>query len=188
MPENFKKRKEENELIRRFEDLVKNKANHFFELDSFEQIIDYYVENGKYNKALIAVNIAYDQYPFSTELLINKAQILSNLEKYNEALELLEHAESLQPNDSEIYFLKGSILSLLGQYHDSIECYDKALLFTEDKDEAYYSLGLAYQSLEDYGKAIEAYKNAIEENIYHEGSPVRTGLLSGCKWRVGKQY
>ena len=44
MPENFKKKKEENELIKRFEDHVKNKANHFFELDSFEQIIELSIE------------------------------------------------------------------------------------------------------------------------------------------------
>ena len=44
-----------------------------------EQIIEFYLENGKYNKALVAVNLAHDQYPFSTELLINKAQIYIKL-------------------------------------------------------------------------------------------------------------
>ena len=77
MAENFKKRKEDNELIKRFEDYIKNRANHFFELDSFEQIIAHYVEEGNYKKALKAVNIAYGQYPFSIELPV-ELSILSS--------------------------------------------------------------------------------------------------------------
>jgi len=55
-----------------------------------------------------------DQYPFSTELISVKAQILSNLEEYDEALELLEKAKDLHPTDVEIYLSIGSILSLQG--------------------------------------------------------------------------
>ena len=88
MKENFKKKKEENELIKRFEEYLKNKSSYFFELDSFEQIIDYYLEEAKFKKALTAANLATNQYPFSAELLISNAQILSNLERYKEAVEL----------------------------------------------------------------------------------------------------
>ena len=128
MPENFKKRKEENELIKRFEEHIKNKASHFFELDGFEQIIDHYIDIGKYQKALLAANLAIDQYPFSTELILTKAQILSNLERYDEALELLDQAQNMQPNDAEVYFLKGSIFSLLSEYEQAIKSYEQAPL------------------------------------------------------------
>ncbi|MFZ6009992.1 MAG: tetratricopeptide repeat protein, partial [Bacteroidota bacterium] len=114
MSREYRKREEENELIKRFEDHLRKKKAEFFDLDAYEQIIDYYMFRGKHTKALHAVNQAISQYPFSSELITVKAQVLSNLEEYDEALELLEQAHALQPNDSEIYLTKGSIHSLRG--------------------------------------------------------------------------
>src|SRR5687768_18008507 len=100
MSKEYRKREEEgNELIRRFEDYLRKKKSEFFDLDAYEQIIDYYMFRSKHNKALQAVNLAISQYPFSTELITLKAQILSNLEEFDEALSLLDKAHSLQPND-----------------------------------------------------------------------------------------
>src|SRR5918995_6375011 len=112
MSREYRKREEENELIKRFEDHLRKKKIEFFDLDAYEEIIDYYMFRGKFNKALQAVNQAISQYPFSTELITVKAQILSSLEEYDQALTLLEQANALQPNDPEIYLTKGSILSL----------------------------------------------------------------------------
>src|SRR5688500_4806870 len=165
MAREYRKREEEgNELIRRFEDHLRKKKAEFFDLDAYEQIIDFYMFRGKYNKALQAVNQAISQYPFSTELITVKAQILSNPEEYDQALALLEQAHALQPNDPEIYLTKGSICSLQGNHNEAIANYEQALLFADDKDEVYYSIGLAYQSMEDYEGAIDAYKKAIEIN------------------------
>ena len=52
MSKEYRKREEGNELIRRFEDLLRKKKSAFFDLDAYEQIIDYYMFRGKYNKAL----------------------------------------------------------------------------------------------------------------------------------------
>jgi tetratricopeptide (TPR) repeat protein len=138
MAREYRKREEEgNELIRRFEDHLRKKKAEFFDLDAYEQIIDFYMFRGKYNKALQAVNQAISQYPFSTELITVKAQILSNLEEYTEALDLLDQAHALQPNDPEIFLTKGSILSLKGNHKEAIENFEQALNFADDKDEVY---------------------------------------------------
>ena len=109
MSREYRKREEENELIKRFEDHLRKKKSEFFDLDAYEEIIDFYMTRGKHTKALHAVNQAINQYPFSTELIVVKAQVLTNLEDYAQALELLEQAHSLQPNDPEIFLTKGSI-------------------------------------------------------------------------------
>src|SRR6187431_3367576 len=110
MSKEYRKREEEgNELIRRFEDHLRKKKSEFFDLDAYEEIIDFYMTRGKHTKALQAVNQAINQYPFSTELVVVKAQVLTNLEDYAQALELLEQAHSMQPNDPEIFLTKGSI-------------------------------------------------------------------------------
>ena len=41
MSKEFRKREEGNELIKRFEDHLKKKKAAFFDLDAYEQIIDY---------------------------------------------------------------------------------------------------------------------------------------------------
>ncbi|MEQ9591256.1 MAG: hypothetical protein RLN86_01595, partial [Cyclobacteriaceae bacterium] len=102
MAHDFRKREEEEELIKRFEESLKKNTNEFFEINSYETIIDYYIEKSKHKKALSAVDQAMALYPFSTDLLAVKAQILSNLEAYDEALELLEKAKSLHPTDIDI--------------------------------------------------------------------------------------
>src|SRR5882762_1899155 len=111
MAHEFRKREEEEELVRRFEENLRKNSSSFFDIDAFETIIDHYLETSKFKKALTAVNQAMDQYPFSTELISVKAQILSNLEEYDEALDLLEKAKSLHPTDVKIYLSIGSILS-----------------------------------------------------------------------------
>jgi tetratricopeptide (TPR) repeat protein len=86
MAHEFRKREEEEELIRRFEENLKRNSADFFDIDAYETIIDYYLDNNKFKKALSAVNQAIETYPYSTELMTVKAQILSNLELYEEAL------------------------------------------------------------------------------------------------------
>ncbi|MBL7865994.1 MAG: tetratricopeptide repeat protein, partial [Cyclobacteriaceae bacterium] len=155
MAQEFRKREDEEELIRRFEDTLKRKTAEFFDLEAYETIIYYYLDRSKHKKAQVAVEMAMEQYPYSTELISVKAQILSNLQQYDEALELLEEALNLHPTDLDILLSMGSIFSLQGKHENAIELYEQALAMTEtDRDELYYSLGLAYQSKEDFDKAI----------------------------------
>src|SRR5688572_1898333 len=161
MARDFRKREDEEELIKRFEESNRKNAGDFFDLEAYETIIDYYLDRSKNKKALSAVDQAITQYPFSSELIPIKAQILSNLEEYEQAMELLEKARNLNPADVEIYLSMGSVLSLMGKHKEAIEIYEQALTFSEEgEDEIYYNIGLARQSTEEYDKAIEAYKKA----------------------------
>ena len=171
MAHEFRKREEEEELIKRYEDGLRKNTTGFYDIDSYEIIIDHYMMQSKFKKALTVVNTAIEQYPFSTELLSVKAQILSSLKQYDEALELLETAKNLHPMDLDVYLSIGSVLSLQAKHVEAIGIYEEALAFAEDeKDELYYCIGLAHQSMADFENAIVFYKKSIEENITHEGS------------------
>jgi hypothetical protein len=67
MQEDYK-RKEEKELINRFEAFLKNSESHYFDEEAFLQIISYYSSQEKYKRALSACNIAIEQFPFSPDL------------------------------------------------------------------------------------------------------------------------
>jgi len=172
MAHEFRKREEEEEeLIKRYEESLRKNTSDFYDIDSYEIIIDHYMARSKFKKALVAVNSAINQFPFSTDLLSVKAQVLSHLKQYDEALVLLETAKNLHPNDIEVYLTIGSVHSLKGSHQDAIAIYEEALEFAdESQDELYYNIGLSYQSMEDYDKAIFSYKKSIEVNISHEGS------------------
>ncbi len=162
MAQEFRKRQEEEELIKRYEENLKHNHGEFFDIDSYETIIGYYLEKSKFKRALTAVDQAIDQYPFSTELLTVKAQIFTNLERYEEALELLERSRNLHPHDLEVYLSIGSILSLQGKYEEAIALYEETLAFAEEEqDEIYYNIGLAYQSMEKYEQAKGGLKGLL---------------------------
>ena len=109
MEEDFKSRRDEKDLITRFETSIKAGQAVFFDLDDYQKIVDHYSVKGKNSKALKACEQGIVQYPFSVDLMLDKAQILSNMEKFTQALNLLDHAQNLQPNDSDIFILKGNI-------------------------------------------------------------------------------
>jgi predicted Zn-dependent protease len=77
---------EVNYNINRFEKMLENNQNIYFDLVNFEQIIEFYLEQNKVARALEACNLALEAYPNSLEVSLHKAQILANYLKYNEAL------------------------------------------------------------------------------------------------------
>jgi hypothetical protein len=79
MAHEFRKREEEEELIKRYEESLRKNTTDFYDIDCYEIIIDHYMALSKFKKALTAVNSAIEQFPFSTDLLSVKAQVLSHL-------------------------------------------------------------------------------------------------------------
>ena len=64
--------------VKRFEDMIAQDAQYFFDVDEFEIIVDHYVNECNYRRALRALRFATSQHPCSSELLIRKAQILAD--------------------------------------------------------------------------------------------------------------
>jgi hypothetical protein len=79
-------REEMKELLLQYNNFKNGKKFSFIEEESFERIIDYYDENDNLSLALEAVNFAIEQYPYSADLLIKKADILIATQHYLEAL------------------------------------------------------------------------------------------------------
>ncbi|MBU2885626.1 hypothetical protein KO507_07615, partial [Gilvimarinus agarilyticus] len=88
MEENFKKRNEDKDLIKRYELHKENKEAFYFSTDEYEQIVHHYIEHSKFRKALKALSFAMDQHPYAAEFMILKAQTYSSLEEYGLAIKL----------------------------------------------------------------------------------------------------
>ena len=73
------------DTVRRYERMLAADETAFFDLEEFEVIIDHYVTGAEFEKAQQACEAALTQYPFSIELLIDRAQIAAMRGDYAEA-------------------------------------------------------------------------------------------------------
>ena len=94
------------ELLKQYNNLRNGSNRSFLDEESFEKIIDYFDDQEDLSKALEAAETAIEYYPYSSSLLIKKADLLLATRKYSEALQILEKAELFDSSDINLYILK----------------------------------------------------------------------------------
>ena len=134
MTEHYRK-KEEKELIKRFEMHLKRGDNQYFDEDDFLIIINFYLESDKMKWALKACDLGLMQYEYSTDLMSDKAEILARTGKLSEAISCIDAALIYAPGDVDLLMQKGSLHTMSGEYLPSIACFKKILPMSEDQDE-----------------------------------------------------
>jgi tetratricopeptide (TPR) repeat protein len=150
--------------IIRFEKMLQNNDNEYFDLTILEQIIEFYLEENKIDKAFSACNLALETYPFSLEISLHKAQILANFGRHDEALVLVEKLQLMHPYEKDINYLKANILLLNENYQEALELFETIKQQYPEKVEVLIRIGEANQKLGKYSDAITAYEEAIEIN------------------------
>lgn len=152
------------EIVQNFEQMLKSDDFIFLEESSFNYLIEHYLEEGDYSKALTAAKVGNKQYPYSVDLLNEIASILIETGRSIEATEYIEKAELFSPNDIDVLMLKGVVNLDQDKFDEAIECFERLLPFAEDQSEVYYHLGMAYFGKEDTEMSIESFKKSIQLN------------------------
>ncbi|MFY7880051.1 MAG: tetratricopeptide repeat protein [Lacibacter sp.] len=176
----FREEKDEmNELLRQFDNLKNGRSHSFLEEESFERIINYFDENEDLNQAMEAAEIGIEIYPYSSLLLIKKADLLLAQRKYQEALWILEKAELLDSNDINLFILKTDAYLALDQQTKAIELLEEALtLFkNEERIELLFELADVYDDYEEFEKVFDCLKLILEEEPLNEEA-----LYKICFW------
>jgi len=120
--------------VNRYEDMLKQQREFFFDVHEFEEIIDYYIDNRYFTKAFNAIETAISQHPGTNLLKLKKANLFIEQGKPQEALIVLNQQGKVEPENSDIYILKGLAYLLLRRVRDAIRSYNQALdMTTEDK-------------------------------------------------------
>ena len=91
------------ELVKQFQNLKAGRSHSFLDEEAFEKIIDYFDDVEDFTQALEAAELGAEQFPYSSTLLIKKADLLIATRQYQEALKILNHAELLDSNDINLY-------------------------------------------------------------------------------------
>ncbi len=172
-------RDELKELLQQFENLKNGQPNSFIEEESFERIIDYYDEREELQTALEAAEYAVRQYPYSSSLMLRKADLLVALRFYREALEILAQAEILDSKDTNLYILKTDAYLALDQQEKAAAVLEAAIedFEGEEKIDLLFELADVYDDYEDFQKVFDCLKTILEYDPANEEA-----LYKICFW------
>jgi len=157
---------EEKSSLRRYEGMLISGASSYFDVEEFEEIIDYYLlEEGDLKKAMQAIEIADLQHPAVTEIELRKVEVLAYEGKISAAKLILDRLEKTE--DSVIIQLfKARTITLQGKVKSGMRLFDKLLLDVDDDAEKMHILTMAADSLMrqfEYQKALRYLHVAYKE-------------------------
>ncbi|MES2587794.1 MAG: tetratricopeptide repeat protein [Bacteroidota bacterium] len=161
-----------NEDLERFEKSLTGEFVGFMDSDQLEFIIDHYLINGNYSKAIVAAELGISQFAFNPLFYLRKAQAISAIGQLKEAMDLLAHVEKMEIPSCEFFLTKAAIFSQLRDSKRSIKYFKEALKLSEkeDRDEIYLDLALEYEAAGDFQEAIGVLLEAIKLNPHNEGA------------------
>lgn len=172
-------REELRALLQQFENLKNGKSHSFIEEDSFERIIDHFDEKEQLTQALEAAEYGIEQYPYSSSLLLRKADLLIALHQYQEALFILEQAELLDSKDTNLYILKTDAYLALDQQEKAAAVLESAIddFEGEEKIDLLFELADVYDDYENFTKVFDCLKMILEQEPNNEEA-----LYKICFW------
>ena len=172
-------REELNELLRQYQNLKNGRSHTFMEEDAFERIIDHFDEKDKLQDALEATEIGLSQFPYSSQLMIKKADLLLAARKYKEALEVLELAEIYDSSDLNLYILKTDAYLALDEPAKAVELLEAALQLFEGEErlDLLFELADVYDDYEEFDKVFDCLKLILEDEPNNEEA-----LYKICFW------
>ncbi len=152
----------ENELAKKFEEMIENGDEYYFDSEEFEEIIIHYLELGDINYAEMAVSYGLKLHPTSMEIKTKKLEVLLELEKYNQAKELIDELRESSMETTDFLVCCAKYYSNLGNPRKSIEYCEKALELKEEENFLHNFIADEYVNLEDPFNALKHYKLALK--------------------------
>ncbi len=144
-----------NPLLDRFEQMLNEGAEWFFDVQEFEVLSDYFYDSGALGKAIRTAEIAASQHPASTAFMIRKAQYFSARQDFGRAQDELQKLENIEPDSYDLWMTRASIFSQKEKHHRAISCYKEALKKSDFPEDVWAMMAFEYQTLGNYELAIK---------------------------------
>jgi tetratricopeptide (TPR) repeat protein len=172
-------REELKELLKQYQDLKSGRRHSFMEEEAFERIIDYFDDTEDLIQAIEAVELGIEQYPYSSALMIKKADLMIATRRYNEALAILEQVELLDSSDINLYILKTDAYLALDKPQQAASLLESALAHFEgdERIELLFELADVYDDYEEFDKIFDCLKLILEQDPANEEA-----LYKICFW------
>ena len=172
-------REEIRELLQQYDNLKKGHSHSFLEEDAFERIIDYYDELEQLPQALEAASYAIERYPYSSSLLLKKADLLIATRQYKASLAVLDQAEILDSGEKDLYILRTDAYLALDQQGKAAAVLEEAIGRFEggERIDLLFELTDVYDDYENFDKVFDCLKMILEEEPNNEEA-----LYKICFW------
>ena len=166
MEEEFEEYNEEGVkgLVERFELTLNAGHPGYFDVEEFEEIIDFYDYNQNTNRLEIALRTATDIHPHHISFRIRQAQRLSANKRYNKAAKLLEKLLDIEPNNFLVRQSLAHVYSRLKKHDKAIKCYLETIELGANAIDLWMNIAYEYESLGSYNTAVEYLKRVLESD------------------------
>jgi len=148
--------------LSKFESMLKTNNVYFFDSVEFEEIIQYYLDNGKHSLAKKAVKLGLEQHPSSVILKLLKVELLVFEDKLQKASILISELEAVEPNNEELLIQKATIYSKNNKHLEAINTFKQVLPNTDEKIDIWSMIGMEYLYLDDFENARLNFANCID--------------------------
>ncbi len=157
-----------NYSLTKFESMLKTNDVLFFDSNEFENIIQFYFENGRIARAKKAIKLGLEQHPSSIILKLFQVEIYVLEDKLPQAEKLLDALYVLEPSNEEIYIQKANILSKRDEHEKAIDTLKIALTLTDsDEDDAdlFALIGMEYLFMDQFENAKNYFIKCLDLDI-----------------------
>ena len=162
----FNSNEETKHLIVKYEKMLADGEEYFFDQNAFEELIEHYQSSLDFTAALGVVNFALTQHAYSSVFYIRKAQLLLDLDAPKEALEYLDNASMIDSSELEISLVKADALCQNGDFELALDVLDNAEALSSSTDELELILARAnvYEDWDKFEASYKLVKKAIHKD------------------------
>ena len=154
------------DVLKRYREMLIRHSSSFFDLDEYECLIDYFVEQFNFKDAIKAVNLAIKQHPYASSMKWKYVQLLIETGKPAKALGVIKSISDSESSNFELFLAKGIALNLTGKHREAQSEFIQAIqLCDENKDEVSYNIAQSYMQI---GLTSQAIKYLLQAYKYNE--------------------
>ena len=150
--------------LTRFESMLKTNNVFFFDSSEFEDIIHYYLNNGKIALAKKATKLGLEQHPTSINLKLFQVEMFIFENELEIAEELLENIYLLEKFNEEVFIQKANILSRRDKHLEAIKMLEKAHDLSTEPSDVLSLIGMEYLFLEDFENAKKYFIQCLQDD------------------------
>lgn len=167
------------DLLVQFEKLRTGKGSVYISEESFERIVDHFDDQDSLSKAIEAADMGILQFPYSSTLMVKKADLLIATGHYKRALNILDKAEILDKNDIDIYILRTDAYLALDMQDKAVAILEEAIQYFEGEERInlLFELADVYDDYEAFEKIFDCLKLILEYDPNNEEA-----LYKICFW------
>ena len=141
--------------VQRYEAMLAQKDQQFFDIEELEMIIDHYLERNEPRQAERVLVLAKQLHPTALDITFCEAVVMMALGRLSRALKLLDAVEKVEPWNEEVQLHKAGIFSQQRNHRRSVEHYKRALELAEE--------GHRFFDLVRWGIAAEVLNKYLEK-------------------------